>query len=1038
MRYSLTALIAACALLTSCNKEQIVENETSLTHSISFVADQAETKTTMTIGTSTATFEWEDSDENSFTVYEGDAKATDVSGKIGTDGKMAVNATFSGAAPANAVYYAYLNSDIRIQAPDALCYDNNADVLAAKFTPESGASSINGKLLTFERVVAINKMTLKGITPGETVQSVVITSANADLAGVYEKNDWTDKVKTLTINPDGVSATADGAVIYFTCLPAENAMLTVEVATKDNSNQTHLYEKVFQKAITFKKGNVKPFNVAVSEKPNTPTPSESNTATWIASEQDYTNGEQYISATVDENISLTFGDGGNDGKYYTTGSGIRIYSNGKVTVSASNGYSISKIVLTYSDTSYTGTFAANTGSYSLSSTTTGTWTGSASTVVLTNTASSGHARIQKIAVTYVSELPDENSEVYHFTSFNEASDVTLNATNFTITLHKNTGSTPPRWNGASNEARVYAKGSVDVSSTKNIVKIVYDYVINANNSGVAPTVEGAKGKANQGTWNSESKTWTGSDTKVTLSTSGTAGNLGFTSITVYFDDTPAAIKYDVNIIDGIVGGSVSANPTSAAEGTEVLLTATPNDEYEFNNDWAVKDASDNAITVANGKFTMPASAVTVSGSFSKKSYAITATVATNGTYAVKVGGNVVSSASKGDKVALEADPAVGYKLDGFTVTETLSGKEVSVYNNGFTMPGAAVTVSATFSAQQVAPECEGQGTIDDPYTVSDLVKIAESLGNGGVTSEAWYGVGIISSITEVSTEYGNATYIIRDKVDQSKTFTVYRGKYLNNVAFTSPSQISVNDEVVVYGKIKNHNGNTPEFDSGNYIASITKAPYLSATASKTSGIAAAGETITVTVDTNVEGWTVSSNNTEFSIRNKTSTGFDVVVSENTSTTDSRTAKITVSADGVNDVEITLTQNKKSSGGVPVTKSVDLSAQGYANAADVISVEIDNNVTATFDKGENTNAPKYYSSGTAVRCYGGNTITVKAVGKIITAIKLTYGSSDGSNAISTDVGTFTSPNWSGESDQVVFTIGGTTGNRRIKGIEVTYK
>lgn len=123
------------------------------------------------------------------------------------------------------------------------------------------------------------------------------------------------------------------------------------------------------------------------------------TVTWTASQQNYENGVQYTSATVDSNISLSFGDGTNDGKYYTTGSGIRIYSSGKVTVSTSSSYQISSIVITYSGTGYTGTFSANVGSYSLNNTT-GSWTGNAQSVILTNTASSGHARIQKVAVTY--------------------------------------------------------------------------------------------------------------------------------------------------------------------------------------------------------------------------------------------------------------------------------------------------------------------------------------------------------------------------------------------------------------------------------------------------------------------------------------------------------------------------------------------------------------------------------------------------------------------------------------------------------------
>lgn len=373
-----------------------------------------------------------------------------------------------------------------------------------------------------------------------------------------------------------------------------------------------------------------------------------------------------------------------------------------------------------------------------------------------------------------------------------------------------------------------------------------------------------------------------------------------------------ATKYTISC-ETVTGGSLSASSTKAEEGATVTLTATPSAEYTFNNDWAVTGADDTPIAVTDGKFTMPAQNVTVSGSFTQKTYAITKTPATNGTYTVKVSDAEVETAVKGAKITLAADPAEGYKFDGFTVKETSSGNTVTVSNNSFTMPGAAVTVSAAFSEQRVDPEYEGQGSLDDPYTVSDLIKIAENLGSGGITEDSWYGVGIISSVTEVSTQFGNATYIIKDKNDQSKTFTVYRGKYLDNAAFTSADQIGVNDEVVVYGKIKNHNGTTMEFDTGNYIASIIKAPYLTATVENVDAIPAAGSTLTVSVNTNVASWNAVSNNSAFVISDKTATSFKVVVSENTSTTEGRKAKITVSATGVNSVEIDMTQLK--AGGV---------------------------------------------------------------------------------------------------------------------------
>ncbi len=117
--------------------------------------------------------------------------------------------------------------------------------------------------------------------------------------------------------------------------------------------------------------------------------------------------------------------------------------------------------------------------------------------------------------------------------------------------------------------------------------------------------------------------------------------------------------------------------------------------------------------------------------------------------------------------------------------------------------------------------------------------------------------------------------------------------------------------------------------------------------------------------------------------------------------------------------------------------IDFSAQGYSNATEVTSVTSDD-ITVTFDKGTGSNTSKYYTSGTAVRVYGGNTVTVSAAsGYKIVSISITFGSSDGSNAITADAGTYADGEWAGSADSVVLTIGGTSGNRRFLSITVNY-
>jgi len=114
--------------------------------------------------------------------------------------------------------------------------------------------------------------------------------------------------------------------------------------------------------------------------------------------------------------------------------------------------------------------------------------------------------------------------------------------------------------------------------------------------------------------------------------------------------------------------------------------------------------------------------------------------------------------------------------------------------------------------------------------------------------------------------------------------------------------------------------------------------------------------------------------------------------------------------------------------------VKFSELGYANGADVTSCS-GTNFNITFDKGEGSNTPKYYDTGKAVRCYGGNTMTVSST-KNITKIVLTFGEGDKTNEITTDVLTYSEGIWSGNAKSVTFTIGGDTGHRRIASIEVT--
>ena len=118
------------------------------------------------------------------------------------------------------------------------------------------------------------------------------------------------------------------------------------------------------------------------------------------------------------------------------------------------------------------------------------------------------------------------------------------------------------------------------------------------------------------------------------------------------------------------------------------------------------------------------------------------------------------------------------------------------------------------------------------------------------------------------------------------------------------------------------------------------------------------------------------------------------------------------------------------------ETIALNGQGYKDGAEVTSVS-GTDCTVTFDKGSGSNPPKYYTTGTAVRMYGGNTMTVASATKTIVGIVITFGSGDGSNTITTNVATYNSGTWTGSASSVTFTVGGSSGNRRIQALTVAY-
>ena len=108
------------------------------------------------------------------------------------------------------------------------------------------------------------------------------------------------------------------------------------------------------------------------------------------------NGVQYSDPFDGGDFTVTFGGGGNNGKYYTTGTGIRVYGDGTMTIAGKTA-NITSIVITYDGSNAPSSAdVVDVGTYDPS---THTWTGNAASVVFTRPSGSGHWRVKSITVT---------------------------------------------------------------------------------------------------------------------------------------------------------------------------------------------------------------------------------------------------------------------------------------------------------------------------------------------------------------------------------------------------------------------------------------------------------------------------------------------------------------------------------------------------------------------------------------------------------------------------------------------------------------
>ena len=564
------------------------------------------------------------------------------------------------------------------------------------------------------------------------------------------------------------------------------------------------------------------------------------------SKQGYTNGDAVESVEA-TNFTVTFDQGTNTSnapKYYTTGTAIRAYGGNTFTVSSS--YTITKIALTFASGEGSNKISTDVGSF-----TSPNWTGSANSVTFTIEGASGHRRIQSITVTcdgggtvvtktlssitlsgeYQTEF-QQGDEFSHegmtvTATYNDgtSADVTSSATfsgydmsdvseqTVTVTYEEGEVTKTATYQIIVNEAPVVpAEGEkTDVLNNEfigNSGTTYKDFSGKTGSSGAVYAGQSAGGNSTiqLRTNNSNSgivTTTSGGKVKSITITFNSATVDGRT-VNVYGKNTPYEAATDLynTSTSGTLLGSV------AYDGNTTSFTIDIDEDYTFiglrSNSgalyldkvqitWETSDAPQKeaaGLAFETAEFTI------------NLGDAFTAPTLTN------PNNLTVSYASSNEEVAM-VDEATGevVLMDAAgetTITASFAGDDN--YYEG----------SASYTLTVV--DANAPGTANNPYTVAEALAFIETLGTE--TSAEVYVSGIISQIDEVSTTHGNATYYISDDGTTESQLEVYRGKFLNNAAFTSESQIAVGDEVTVYGKLKNFKGTTPEFDQGNYIVEL--------------------------------------------------------------------------------------------------------------------------------------------------------------------------------------------------------------------------
>ncbi|MCH5142625.1 MAG: hypothetical protein J1G07_02800 [Clostridiales bacterium] len=329
------------------------------------------------------------------------------------------------------------------------------------------------------------------------------------------------------------------------------------------------------------------------------------------------------------------------------------------------------------------------------------------------------------------------------------------------------------------------------------------------------------------------------------------------------------------------------------------------------------------------------------------------------------------------------------------------------------------------------------------YTVAEMVKIAIYYGETASTKD--YTVqGVVSTNKAYDTGYKNIEITLKEG---ELSFGLYRNSFANDLLTdwgTTKIDELVHYTVTATGKPVNYKGNTPQFGAGGTVTAIEmklnaedRVAYAKVAMDDKLDCETTDADFTYTLPlTGKYGTTITwsfEGLEEDDYLYDDEEGTLVVTRKATDVNFTATATIsyTNGDDTATDTlsfELTVLATGEE---IPAITEVYFNfVDAYDNAVSVTS-ESKDGVTLTFGKGTNTsNDPKYYSIGTAIRFYGGNTLTI-AADQNIKNIEFTV-AQDTLLIATPDSGNYSGGTWTGGANQVVFSV---TSNSRVSTIKV---